>query len=541
MLRATATRTLWVAARRVRSPAPRLRITMSSAAASVKAPPELRFTTSPAAPVDDSTLVVLGAKQRLLDAITLLPEAARPVWSALVDAAASTSADNGGTSTTWLPPTSSGGKARKLVCVALPSVCSRHNCEAQPHAVSTLLGGMLGSTSATVLLVIPAEHALATACAVARAVPVFSLKSSSSDKASETAASEKAVITAAVVTETGAPSVTAGVLSTIQAAADGVRFASRLVDTPPEEMSTTALRQEARTVADSLKGVTYTEIVGTQLRDGGFGGLWGVGRAAVEPPALVILSYTPPAGVLDPSLPGIALVGKGIVYDTGGLSLKVGGTMPGMKCDMGGAAGVLAAFQAAVQCGVSRPLHCLLCIAENAIGQGAFRNDDVLRIFSGRTVEVNNTDAEGRLVLGDGVAYASQKLDVGIIVDMATLTGAQLVATGKRHAAIVANTDELEAAAIRAGKASGDLVHPLPFAPEFYRGEFASKVADMKNSVKDRSNAQSSCAANFVAEHLSKDWKGGWLHIDMAGPAWINERGTGYGVGLLMSFMGLPK
>jgi probable aminopeptidase NPEPL1 len=105
----------------------------------------------------------------------------------------------------------------------------------------------------------------------------------------------------------------------------------------------------------------------------------------------------------------------------------------------------------------------------------------------------------------------------------------------------VANTDELEAAAIRAGKASGDLVHPLPFAPEFYRGEFASKVADMKNSVKDRSNAQSSCAANFVAEHLSKDWKGGWLHIDMAGPAWINERGTGYGVGLLMSFMGLPK
>jgi probable aminopeptidase NPEPL1 len=253
--------------------------------------------------VDDSTLVVLGAKQRLLDAIHLLPESARPVWSAIVDAAASTSADNGGTSTTWLAPptTSSGGKARKLVCVALPSVCSRHNCEAQPHAVSTLLLGVLGSSSATVLLVIPAEHALATACAVARAVPVFSLKTSSSDKASETAATEKVLITAHVVTETGAPSVTAGVLSTIQAAADGVRFASRLVDTPPEEMSTTALRQEARTVADSLKGVTYTEIVGTQLRDGGFGGLWGVGKAAVEPPALVILSYTPSLPIITKS------------------------------------------------------------------------------------------------------------------------------------------------------------------------------------------------------------------------------------------------
>ena len=315
------------------------------------------------------------------------------------------------------------------------------------------------------------------------------------------------------------------------------------MDTPPEEMTTTHMRREARVVADALasKGVTYTEIVGTQLRDGGFGGIWGVGKAAVEAPALVVLSYTPPPGVADATLPGMALVGKGIIYDTGGLSLKVGGSMVGMKMDCGGAAGVLAAFQAAVACGATRPLHCLLCLAENAIGPGAFRNDDILRLFSGKTVEINNTDAEGRLVLGDGVAYASQKLpDVGCIVDMATLTGAQLVATGKRHAAVVANTEEMESAAVRAGLRSGDLCHPLPYAPEFYRGEFASKVADMRNSVKDRSNAQSSCAANFVAEHLSADYKGAWLHVDIAGPAWINDRGTGFGVALLMDLIGLP-
>ena len=185
-------------------------------------------------------------------------------------------------------------------------------------------------------------------------------------------------------------------------------------------------------------------------------------------------------------------------------------------------------------------------------------------------MEINNTDAEGRLVLGDGVAYASQVLAPGLIVDMATLTGAQLVATGKRHAAVVSNCEATEAAAVAAGRASGDLVgrpvravprrcqirsdpgpqpracapsphqvHALPFCPEFYRPEFASKVADMKNSVKDRSNAQSSCAANFVYEHLAEGYTGRWLHVDMAGPAW-QERGTGYGVALLLQLLALP-
>lgn len=516
---------------------------MSAKPTAAKPAPELRFVTAVPPSDDSSPLVLLGAKQALLAAevLTLVPELARPVWASLVDAASS-SADNGGSSTTWVP--SSGGKSRKVVCVALPSACSRHNSPAQPHAVSTLLGGVLGSDSATVVLVVPPAHALATSVAVARALPVFSAKTKAV-KAGDSAedGQTRGVVTAALVTDGCAPAVSPATLAAVQAAADGVRFASRLVDTPPEEMTTTHMRREARVVADALasKGVTYTEIVGTQLRDGGFGGIWGVGKAAVEAPALVVLSYTPPPGVADATLPGMALVGKGIIYDTGGLSLKVGGSMVGMKMDCGGAAGVLAAFQAAVACGATRPLHCLLCLAENAIGPGAFRNDDILRLFSGKTVEINNTDAEGRLVLGDGVAYASQKLpDVGCIVDMATLTGAQLVATGKRHAAVVANTEEMESAAVRAGLRSGDLCHPLPYAPEFYRGEFASKVADMRNSVKDRSNAQSSCAANFVAEHLSADYKGAWLHVDIAGPAWINDRGTGFGVALLMDLIGLP-
>ncbi|MFT7582508.1 MAG: putative aminopeptidase NPEPL1, partial [Myxococcota bacterium] len=200
---------------------------------------------------------------------------------------------------------------------------------------------------------------------------------------------------------------------------------------------------------------------------------------------------------------------------------------------------VLGAFQAACETNHPSQIDALLCLAENSVGPEATRPDDVLTMYSGKTVEINNTDAEGRLVLADGVAYASKHLDPDVIVDLATLTGAQLVATGKRHAAIVCNDDALEAAAIAAGKQSGDLVHPLPFAPEFFRAEFKSKVADMKNSVKDRMNGQSSCAAQFVAEHLA-GYTGPWLHVDLAGPSDAGERGTGYGVALLLELFRAP-
>ena len=110
---------------------------------------------------------------------------------------------------------------------------------------------------------------------------------------------------------------------------------------------------------------------------------------------------------------------------------------------------------------------------------------------------------------------------------------------GKRHAGIVSNLESVEREAVLAGLRSGDTCHPLPFAPEVFQNEFASKVADMKNSVKDRSNAQASCAANFIYEHLHPDFNGGWLHVDLAGPAFIEERGTGYGVGLTLALLGV--
>jgi probable aminopeptidase NPEPL1 len=156
----------------------------------------------------------------------------------------------------------------------------------------------------------------------------------------------------------------------------------------------------------------------------------------------------------------------------------------------------------------------------------------VLTLHSGKTVEINNTDAEGRLLLADGVSYAARKLGADLILDAATLTGAQSIATGVNHAAIISNDEELEHLAVRVGRDVGDLVHPLPFAPEFYQPEFKSPLADMRNSVKNRSNAQTSCAAQFIHAHL-EGTGARWLHVDLAGPAFRDERGSGYGVALL--------
>jgi probable aminopeptidase NPEPL1 len=254
-----------------------------------------------------------------------------------------------------------------------------------------------------------------------------------------------------------------------------------------------------------------------------------------------------------------ALVGKGITFDTGGLQIKGKAGMPGMKTDLGGAAAALGAFQAAVLIdpdGSKRgggDLHCVLCVAENAVGPSSFRPDDVLLCKSGRSVEINNTDAEGRLVLADGVAFASgEDVDADDVVDIATLTGAQMVATGRFFAGIVSDSEEFERECVVAGRSSGDLTHPLPYAPEFFSREFGSAVADMRNSVKDRSNAQASCAGQFVANHLAKrgDTNGDadkakvrkpkrWLHVDIAGPSTEkgSGRGTGFGVALLVELL----
>ena len=206
--------------------------------------------------------------------------------------------------------------------------------------------------------------------------------------------------------------------------------------------------------------------------------------------------------------------------------------MCNMKADMGGSAAVLGAFVALVKSGCEDHLYCLLSLAENAVGPNSYRPDDILTMHSGKTVEINNTDAEGRLVLADGVSYAARNLKADLVIDAATLTGAALIATGQAVSCTFTNRDGLEARSVASGRITGDLTHPILFIPEFYKQELKSKVADMRNSVTNRMNAQSSCAGQFIYNHI-EDVNPAYLHLDIAGPAFRDGRGTGYGVALI--------
>ncbi|XP_077503041.1 putative aminopeptidase NPEPL1 granny smith protein isoform X1 [Amblyomma americanum] len=413
------------------------------------------------------------------------------------------------------------------IVAALPTKCSRHNTPSHAHSLTKLVKNLTAGVDEYIVVVCEWQDVFASACAVARAFPVYSRKSSGNPGSHSVTVEFLLVDGGGGGRHLGEPE-----LRCLSAAAEGVQLTAKIVDTPCHDMNTEAFIKEVEIVGNAL-GLKPTIIKGEELNIRGFGGLYSVGRAAVHPPALVILSHTP-----EGSQDTIAWVGKGIVYDTGGLCIKSKTAMCGMKRDCGGAAGILGAFYATVKLGFSDNLHAIFCLAENAVGPDATRPDDIITMYSGRTVEINNTDAEGRLVVGDGVAYAHKDLKANIILDMATLTGAQGIATGKYHAALVSNSSDWEELAMRSGILSGDLIHAMPFAPELHFVEFASALADMKNSVADRNNAQPSCAGLFICSHLGFEFPGVWMHVDMAYPVHCGERATGYGVALLLTLFG---
>ena len=489
------------------------------------------------APSAPSPATILVGKKAVLETVCGNAEVAERVFGCPVDAAMTkamlVSIDGpSGSATSFV---TSQGKTQRLSLAVLPDKTSRHNHPMSVHTLSALVKTCTpskGDAHIVVAGVSAASPAAPLAAAVARAFPLYTAKTNAGRPPTEGCRT----VSVSFVDDSGALLEDTHALRAAEAVAQGVRLACRLVDTPPEQLSPSEFVDECKKVASELDGVQVSEIVGEQLREQGYGGLHAVGRAAPCPPRLVSMTYEPSSATET-----VALVGKGITYDTGGLSLKSKDGMSGMKHDMGGAAGMLGAFFSAVKLQTPVRLHLVLCLAENSIGPTAFRNDDILTMFSGKTVEVNNCDAEGRLVLADGVAHATKFVDnLDLVIDMATLTGAQLITTGKKHAGILANRDDLEQRAMAAGLRSGDLVFPMVYAPELFKTEFKSEVADMKNSVKDRSNAQSSCAGHFIEDHLSQEYKGGWLHIDMAGPASHDQRGTGFGVAFLCALLQSP-
>ncbi len=311
-----------------------------------------------------------------------------------------------------------------------------------------------------------------------------------------------------------------------------VAWSCSLADTSPQNLSPKIFSKEILSRFKGKENITVKEIVGEKLVSEGLNAIYNVGKAANDEPRMLILEYKP-KGSQKQTKKTALLVGKGVCYDTGGLSLKAGANMVGMKGDMGGAAAVLSAFAYLVDNGYPHKLIACVGLVENAIGPLAYRNDDVIIMHSGKSVEINNTDAEGRLVLADCLSYCARKYAPQLMIDAATLTGAQMVATGLLHAAVISNREDLETLAKKIGRETGDLVVPLPFAPELYQSEFKSQVADMVNSVKNRSNAQTSCAAQFIYSHID-DLDIPWLHIDLAGPAnTASGLGTGFGIQLM--------
>lgn len=413
------------------------------------------------------------------------------------------------------------GKGPQRITLALlPDKVSRHNPASRSALVHPLIRQLrLSATgkSGVLAIVDRGEHALPVLLNAARGLPGMSLRKGAKDNGT---------VNLLAVNRKGETISADKRLKEVLAAS---REAARLVDAPPSNMHPRQLCAEAKRMLKGIPNVRISEIRGTALLEKGLGGIHGVGRAAVEAPRMLIADYKPART----RGPHVALVGKGITYDTGGLHVKPRGGMEGMKADMGGSAAVLGAFRTLAATKHPGRVTLLLCAAENAIGPESYKPDDVLTLHSGLTVEINNTDAEGRLLLADGVSYAARILKAPFVLDAATLTGAQLIATGRTHGAVVSNDERLEKALVAAGAASGDPVHPLPFAPELYRKEFASPIADMRNSVKDRANAQSSCAAEFVHWHLDGAEGVQWGHIDLAGPATSGDCGTGYGVALI--------
>ncbi len=293
---------------------------------------------------------------------------------------------------------------------------------------------------------------------------------------------------------------------------EAINAARLLTNEPGNVLPPRALAERAAALADE-PGVT-AEILGPEKMEAmGMGLLLGVARGSAEPPRLLCLSYTPPGGADGPVL---GLVGKGITFDTGGISIKPADNMDRMKDDMAGAAAVVAAVRAIARLGVPRRVIAVVPSAENMPGGKALKPGDVIRGAAGITVEINNTDAEGRLVLGDGLWYAQQR-GATHLVDVATLTGACVVALGKTTSGLFgtppAYLDQVKAAAVRAGES----IWELPLGQD-YRDQMKSEIADMINSGGRAGGAIT--AAMFLKEFVGTT---PWAHLDIAGTAWIDD------------------
>jgi leucyl aminopeptidase len=312
--------------------------------------------------------------------------------------------------------------------------------------------------------------------------------------------------------------------------AEGVRFARELANLPPNICTPAYIADQAQAFADAHDQVDCRVLDHVEMEKLGFGSLLAVGRGSANKPKLIALQYH---GGAEGTAP-YAFVGKGITFDTGGISLKPGPGMEEMKFDMGGAAGVLGAFVAAVAMGLKLNLVCVVPSAENMPDGDSYRPGDVLTSLSGQTIEVLNTDAEGRLILCDALTWTARTFQPQAMVDAATLTGACVIALGKHASGLFSKHDDLAAELLAAGEHALDRAWRMPLWDD-YQVQLDSGFADVANI------GGKSAGAITAACFLSRFTEGQrWAHLDIAGTAWDEGRkglATGRPVALLAQWL----
>ena len=311
----------------------------------------------------------------------------------------------------------------------------------------------------------------------------------------------------------------AGALAQARAIAKGVEFARELGCLPPNLCTPAYLAERAKQLAGEHPGVQLEVLEREQLQQLGMGALLAVGQGSAVPPRLIVLQYHG-GGDAKP----YALVGKGVTFDTGGMNLKPTGSMEEMKYDMCGAAGVMGAFLAAVELKLPINLACVVPAVENMPDGNSYRPSDVLTTHSGLTVEVLNTDAEGRLILCDALSYSRKRFEPQAMVDAATLTGACVIALGKHATGLFSGDDTLAAQLLEAGDDTLDRAWRLPLWDD-YRSQLESAFADLANIGGKSAGAIT--AALFLARFAEGTR---WAHLDVAGTAWDEGR-KGYATG----------
>ncbi len=315
--------------------------------------------------------------------------------------------------------------------------------------------------------------------------------------------------------------------------AESTNFARELVNEPSNSMTPTILAERAREMA-SRNGLEIDVLDEARMKELNMHAILGVGRGSDEPARLLVLRYSPEGAPDDRT---IAIVGKGVTFDSGGISIKPADGMERMKYDMAGAAAALGAMRAIAQLQPKVNVIAVTPLVENMPSGRALKPGDILKGMSGRAIEILNTDAEGRLILSDALTYA-RRLGATELVDLATLTGAVSVALGSVNAAILGTDDALVASVIEAGRAAGERLWRLPLDME-YREVVRSDIADLKNSTGRP--AGTIMAAHFLRE-FAEDTP--WAHLDIAGVAWQAEKRshlskgpTGFGVRTLVNYV----